>query len=235
MKLNSTHRRVMAITVLLAFVLPALAVAYIDPWDFLAKQVAQTNRHWQGFQLELDQTLYDGTGQTSAHHKIALSLKRPQALLLEQDDTILARVRGGQEDGAFKALSNDIQSLLRLWLSLGDATRMTALLASWEIPQDPRGLGRLDETICYIVGSTEGNEDRNQLWLEKWTFKPARIFKVNKQGEITVDVRLYKNDGVITEGDLPERIDFYRNGKLAERWQVRHYRRATLNSTWLSL
>jgi hypothetical protein len=83
-------------------------------------------------------------------------------------------------------------------------------------------LGRIEETVVFVIGARYPDESVSQLAIDKETFLPIRLLLVD-QGETATDRRLeilYRNWQKAQNGWFPLQILFTINGRLAREIRV---------------
>ena len=83
-------------------------------------------------------------------------------------------------------------------------------------------LGRLEETVVFILGARYPDESVSQLAIDKETYLPVRLLLVDR-GTAAADTRLeifYRNWQKVQSGWFPFQVDFYINDHLAREIRV---------------
>ena len=83
-------------------------------------------------------------------------------------------------------------------------------------------LGRIEETVVFVLGARYPDESVSQLAIDKETFLPVRLLLVD-QGVAGADRRLeifYRSWRKVQSGWFPFQVDFTINGRLAREIQV---------------
>ena len=83
-------------------------------------------------------------------------------------------------------------------------------------------LGRLEETVVFVLGARYPDESVSQLAIDKETFLPIRLLLVDR-GVAAADTRLeifYRNWQKVQSGRFPFQVDFAINGRLAREIRV---------------
>ena len=83
-------------------------------------------------------------------------------------------------------------------------------------------LGRLEETVVFVLGARYPDESVSQLAIDKETFLPVRLLLVDR-GVADADRRLeifYRNWQKVQNGWFPFQVDFTINGRLAREIRV---------------
>ncbi len=83
-------------------------------------------------------------------------------------------------------------------------------------------LGRLEETVVFVLGARYPDESVSQLAIDKETFLPIRLLLVDR-GTAAADRRLeifYRNWQKIQSGWFPFQVDFYINDRLTREIRV---------------
>lgn len=87
-------------------------------------------------------------------------------------------------------------------------------------------LGRLEETVVFVLGARYPDESVSQLAIDKETFLPVRLLLVDR-GVADADRRLeifYRNWQKVQNGWFPFQVDFTINGRLAREIRVAELR-----------
>ena len=83
-------------------------------------------------------------------------------------------------------------------------------------------LGRLEETVVFVLGARYPDESVSQLAIDKETYLPVRLLLVDR-GTAAADTRLeifYRNWQKVQSGWFPFQVDFYINDHLAREIRV---------------
>jgi hypothetical protein len=84
-------------------------------------------------------------------------------------------------------------------------------------------LGRLEETVVFVIGAHYPDESVSQLAVDKETFLPIRLLLVDRGGEAAADRRMeifYRNWQKAQSGWFPLQVVFTINGRLAREIRV---------------
>ncbi len=206
--------------------LAATAQAYVLPADFILRMLADKRRSLAvkdltltmstevaGFDAPLDQRLY---------------LKMPERLREVRQEDEVARVyverSGGAAAGPENALARlpgaaDLTAVLLApqGKDLDEMTaRMMAAVAAAGIDTKTVALGRMDDTVAYIIGARVWETDKPQLWLYKSTFLPMRQVSVGKD-KVVRETRWLEWGGSTTGDYFPSIVEVYEAGKLVRR------------------
>lgn len=87
-------------------------------------------------------------------------------------------------------------------------------------------LGRLEETVVFVLGARYPDESVSQLAIDKETFLPVRLLLVER-GAAAADRRLeifFRNWKKVQSGWFPFQVDFTINGRLAREIRVAELR-----------
>lgn len=205
--------------------------AYVLPAEALCRMLAETRRQY----LPRDITLQLNTDLVDHDHQVdeRLYLKRPERARLEQQDdtTWISIDREGQsaagEARAIKGTGPSINLLPVLLLPKGKdtddmGTRVLRGLQSVGIDTKVVNLGRLNDTICYIIGAHTWETDKPQVWLNKDTYAPVRFIVPRKVDDklVAVETRLLDYGGSPGGPGVPRVFEEYHDGKLVRHAEV---------------
>lgn len=100
-------------------------------------------------------------------------------------------------------------------------------LKSLGIDFSARSMGRLQGTICYIIGANYPDESVPQLWVEKDTFRPLRwLIKATVTDETGLSKLkkfeiLYKEWNAYQKSWYPSKIEFYEDQQMIQSIEIR--------------
>lgn len=81
-------------------------------------------------------------------------------------------------------------------------------------------LGRLDETVVFVLGARYPDESVSQLAIDKETFLPVRLLLVDRDNENRHVEMVYRNWQKVQSGWFPFQVLFFVNGRLAREIRV---------------
>ena len=223
----------LAATLILIISLTAPARAYILPAESLARLVAES-RHNAGIK---DASLQLTSDMAGHDHLIdeRLYLKRPErSRLIQQDDTTWVAVdREGScaagEEKALKPVPGPSSNLLpALLMPRGTgveeiAARLLHSMQAVGIDTHVVTLGRLNETVAYVLGAHAWEKDKPQVWLDKTSLLPLRWIttkKVDNAQPAILETRLIDYGMGPGGTGLPRLIEDYQDGKLVRRAEI---------------
>ena len=208
------------------------AHAYLLPAESLARLLAEV-RHGVAVRdvtLQLNADLLDHDHQVDER----LYLKRPErARLVSLDDTTFVSVdREGQaasgEDKALKPVAGVSPNLVPILLFPKGkdveeiSSRLLRAIQAVGVDTKVISLGRLGETVCYVIGARAWEPEKPQVWLDKGNMSPVRTIIPNKGADKTllIETRLLEYGQGPAGAGIPRVFEEYHDGKLVRRAEV---------------
>jgi len=219
----SARRRLLGAAVVAAAVaLPAAALAYFLPLEFVLGKLGEHQARITDVKVEQDVHFYGDAvpgGHVAATETLACKTPKAKRVtrLPEGERSVVygggAPVVRGPAAGASWADPPGVDAFLAMVCGrIGDKT-----LKAWGLDTSARGYALYGGDVAYIIGAKPGELDRPQLWIDKDRFRPLRFSGKDGAGE----VRLVDYDSGRTGALYPRVAAFLDRGKLVARFEVR--------------
>lgn len=84
--------------------------------------------------------------------------------------------------------------------------------------------GRLEDKIAYVIGAVYPDESRPQVWVDKSTFRPLRLFFPSSDTSEEIDIRYLHYFNIGKKDWYPGRIIFYINDQPVKEQVLKTYK-----------
>ena len=123
-------------------------------------------------------------------------------------------------DGRLSSGGNDTFDRYQQLLRSRTRPRLMKTLNSLGVETAISSLGRLDETVVFVLGARYPDESVSQLAVDKETFLPVRLLLVDKNNDDRHVEMVYRNWQKVQSGWFPFQVHFHVNGRLAREIRV---------------
>lgn len=194
-----------------------LLSAYVEPFPLLFDHLSQKMAVWRGLIVTMNRLSVDPASGRKYREEVVLRLKRPGKIRMD-----LVEADGLKKARKAKPLQEASKRFTDLMLSGSDKEKLWKMLENWGVKPEPIVPGRKGKTICLIVGAREGQEDRAQLWIEKFSYMPARLLYYRKDKKSTKRFEILMDgwDLPAAKGLFPQKVTFRQDGRLVEKWDL---------------
>lgn len=194
----------------------ALSMAYVQPLPLMFSNMAEKTGVWKSMEVIGFRTVTDTENGKKYREDFVLSLKRPKTARLQVTNTVTGKIT------RVRKFNEHERRMLDIILLSSDKAKLYGTLKSWGIEGETIGLTRIDRTVCQIFGALETQPDKNQFWVEKFDYFPARlIYLYEKAGEFSRNqITMTGWNSPMTDGFFPHKIEISENGQVLQKWEV---------------
>lgn len=225
-------------TGLTVFVVPSPAAGYVVPARFVIEKMLEAMDLPRGLRVEQELRIYvgsdaDGSGaeakkEKEAEEKIAkafvqqVKYRLPGAFRSDIENPQLHRIHVFYRGESITVIDGSVVPGGPAWhtcykdLFLFSSRRpMVKHLEGLGIDMDEESLGRMDKNLVYVLGARFPDKSRQQIWVDKSTFRPVRwiVTPAEDPEEPPVHEIRYPEWQQAGNKWYPGLIEFYENGK----------------------
>jgi hypothetical protein len=156
-------------------------------------------------------------------HNERLFIKAPGMVRRERGSDVVEICRGEkcwQQQAAAKAIPLSAWSYLQylFFAEKPSGARYQSVLTELKVNMKETTLARFHGKVAYIIGAKEWERDRPQLWIDKDSFLPLRLFVPD--GRSLVDIGWFNWGGRLGGDHFPSEIEVSRDGKIFEHCEL---------------
>jgi hypothetical protein len=211
--------RIMWVLVLGLFAFPA--IAYIPSANFLLEKLAQVRGKQNPSRAQY--TLRCQGESSVDSHEERLLIKTPGMVRRERGSDVVDICQGmkcWQRQGAAKAIQLPEWAFLQyvFFTEKPSGGRYQSLLTSLKVKTEETTLARFHGKVAYVIGAKEWERDRPQLWVDKDSYLPLRMYVLD--GKSLIDIGWFGWGGRTGGERFPSEIELGRDGKVFERCEL---------------
>ncbi|MBI5508855.1 MAG: hypothetical protein HY903_08890 [Deltaproteobacteria bacterium] len=213
----------------LALLVTDSAAAYVLPADFVLRMLVEKRRRL-GI-ADITVTLSTEIDRKTSAVEERLYIKDPEKMRRVRTEdggtklvVIAADKAAAGPEGALKPLKAAPDILPLLLQPAGEdleqtQSRLVATLHRFDIDTEVVSLGRLGNTVAYVIGAKPNEADKAQLWIDKESFVPLKIITPQKKDAKieTTEVRWLEFGSAVTGDWFPRVIEVWKDGRRLER------------------
>jgi hypothetical protein len=207
--------------VLLLGLIAGPAIARVPTVNLLLDKLTQVRSKQQVGRAQLTVRCRGVSGAESRDERILI--KAPGMVRRERGTDVVEICRAEkcwQQRGSAPAVPLSGWSYLQylFFAEKPSGDRYQSMLTSLKVNIKETTLARFHGKVAYIIGAKEWERDRPQLWIDKDSFLPLRLFV--HDGTSLVDIGWFNWGGRTGGNYFPSEVEVARDGKIFERCEL---------------
>jgi|GEM_PF-4040420 len=193
-----------------------LSFSFVQPLQLLLSNTADKTGAWKSMKVSGYRTVTNVEKGQKYREDFILNLKRPLTAKIQLTNSVTGKTRKTSK------FSKPVRRMLDIILLSNHKAKLYGKLKAWGVAGEIIGLTRLDKKVCQIIGALETQPDKNQFWVEKFDYFPARLIYVTEGDDkySRVQISMTGWDSPITDEFFPKNIEISENGKILQKWEI---------------